>query len=413
MAMSWSCLKRAGAALALALALPAHAVEYTLDGNLAMGQQYNSNIQLQPQAQQVWGGNLDLGGSFKAREANWEVAAAPRLTNYLYEPASDLQFQNQYVDLDGHYQGERLGYQFATQYIDDYILSSQSDQIVGLVLGKVHRRIVGAAPGWTYGFGETLRGRLGYNYSRAEYGADNYPDSETHAVSGALELKYSERLGFNATLSYTHYDADQSARGFRNTIEYANAGLGVDYSFDETLKVRFSAGGQYNRTQPEYQGYAIQGYVLVDNNPPTYAPVLAPARIRPPAQDSAGAVFDLDISKRVQDSDWNLSYSRQISPSINGALLEYDRVGLNGLWRLREDLDGRLELGYTHQAYSDGLNGAIAYYQAGSSLSYRWSPHWSASTGYHYLLRVLDQGGEQDAHSVSLTLRYDFDTHTF
>ncbi len=392
----------------------AQAVEYSLAGNLALGQQYNSNFLLAPVPQAVWGGNLDLGGTFKAAEPRWEIAANPRLSNYFYTPAGDLQLQNQYVDARAHYHTERFRYALSGNFTDDYLLSSQSDPVVGLVLGKVHRNLKGIAPSWSYSFSETTRGTLGYDYERAEYAADSYPDSESHGVFAALERQYSERLGLEGRLAYNRFDASQPA-GYKNAIESVNFSLGFEYAFDESLDIRFSAGAQHNQTQAEYQGYAIQGYALIDQNPIRYAPVLVPAQIQAPPRRSLSPVFSLSLAKHLENTDWQLSYDRQISPSINGALLEYDRLGLAATRRFREDLDGSVELGYTRQSYTVavGGNSGLSYYQAAARLSYRWSERWSATAAYRYLLRALDKADNQDAHVVSLTLRYDFDTHSF
>jgi hypothetical protein len=421
-AAAGSALRRARPAAACLFLLgpgSPQAVEYAFDGNLALGQQYNSNIVLARNPQAVWGTSLDLDAGLSAREPNWQVGGRTRLANSFYAPNSSIDMQNRYVDATALYLTERSRYQLAGNFTDDYLLSSQSDPALGVVLGQLHRNLKSVGPSWTYSLTERARATLGYDYARAEYSGSAtqaYPDSDTHAASSQFAYQFTERLTLNGALSYTAFQASQPSAGYRNAIDYVNFSLGLKCAYDPALDLNFSAGGQYTHSQAEYSSFRLI-YVPVSLNPPLFRVAAVPTTLRSPAQETTAPLFTLGLSKRFEDASLDLAYSRQISPSINGALLETDRVQLAGRQEFRPGLNGALSLSYIHQSYPNLGGGRLeySYYQAEASLSYGWSERWSATASYRYYLRRVDSGGDrnQDSNAAFLSLRYEFEPQKF
>ena len=408
------------AACAALLGTPVgHAVEYRLDGDVSVGQQYSSNIILSRPPKAVWGTNVDVNAALAVSEPNWQVTGKARLSNYFYTPVSGIDMQNQYLDVRGLFLTERSRYQLSGNFTDDSFLSSQNDQIIGLVVGKVHRNLKSLSPTWFYTLSERSQWSLGYQYSRAEYdaSANGFPDSDTHTGFSRLEHRFSERLSLSGEVSYSAYDARRLATGYRNSIDFVNFSLGLKYAFDPTLDIEFSAGGQYSRTEAQFLHNQIVGFTLVSLNPIRFAPVVRAVIVHTPPADSFGPVFNLEVSKRLDRTEMSLFYNRQISPSISGDLLEVDRAGLSAKRELFYGFSGSLGVSYTHQSFPSQANQTISFsfYQATGELSYAWSEHWSATASYRFFLRQIDNSNapNEDSNSVLLTLKYNFDTHAF
>lgn len=396
-----------------------HAVEYALDGNALLGQQFNSNITLAPGSQAVWGTNIDLDGKLSAGEPNWQVSGRVRLNNYFYAPVSGIDMQNQYVDGGAFYLTDRSRYDLAGNFTDDYILSSQSDPGLGLVLGKVGRTSKNIGPTWTYSFSEKTQGAVGYSYTQAEYSGSvqSYPDSETHAGFAQLTHRHSERLTVEGAASYSSYTGELARAGYKNSIRYTNLSVGLKYAVNQDLDVRLSVGGQFSQSESQFRGYRLLGYTTTFTIPPRLVPVIEPVTLNAPARDSFGPVFTLSATQRFERSTLNLAYNRQINPSINGALMEFDSLNLTANRELRPGCNASLALSYNHQTYPNASNGTqdYSYYRAEGSLSYAWSRRWSSVASYRYYLRQSGDNAvlEQDSHTVVLTLKYDFDPQTF
>lgn len=395
------------------------AIEYTLDGNLSVGQQLSNNIILSSTPRLVWGSNLNLDAKLTAAEPNWQVSGRTRLDNYFYVPTSGIDRQNQYVDVRGFYLTERSRYDLTGNFTDDYILSSQSDPLLGFVQGRIHRSSWSASPTWTFNLSEQTQASLGYNYSRSEYSGttQRYPNADNHVLFSQFSYRQTERLTLEGGMSYSSYQGEMAQFGFKNSITYYNLNLGVKYTYDPSLDLHLSGGGQYSQSESETQRLVLAGYALTSLNPPRLEPIVETVSFKTPAQDSFGPVFKLGATKRFDQLVLDFSYDRQISPSINGALFKSDTVGLTVHKEFQPGLNGSIVLNYNHQSYPSQFDQiqAFSYYRAEGSLHYAWTRQWSTLASYNYYLRQADDGKtpNQDAHSVFLTLKYEFDPLKF
>lgn len=404
-----------GFGLGLAFARAALAVDWHLETQAGLSQEFHSNIRLLPRQlgpRAVWGADLGFTTRLIAREAHWQVQGRARLQNQFYAPIEHIDAQNQFLDLDAHYATERSRWALTANYTDDALLASQSDELVGIVLTRVQRSLTSFAPAWTYAWSERTRSTLGYAYHVADYETRTgfgYVDSTTHTASVGLEHQLTERLGLNGTLAYTAYRADQRA------IDYVNAMAGFQYAVTETLDIGVSGGGQYSFSETELRTFRL-GLAFIDQ-PPTL--VLIPEDVT--LKDAQfGPLVTATARQRFESSEWQLDYSHKISPSINGTLFESDRVALTGRHRFSERLNASLSLAYTDQA-RPSFNGntlSQAYYRLGADFAYTLTEHWHLSGSYRYVLRDLGDrdgafSGRQDDHAVFLRLKYDFDPFQF
>lgn len=405
-----------GLGLGLAFARTGPAVDWHLETQAGLSQEFHSNIQLLPRRldpRAVWGTDLGFTTRLIAREAHWQVQGRARLQNQFYAPIEHIDAQNQFLDLDAHYATERSRWALTANYTDDALLASQSDELVGIVLTRVQRRLASFAPAWTYAWSERTRFTLGYSYHAADYDARtqfSYVDSTSHTASAGFEHQLTERLGLNGTLAYTAYRADQRA------IDYVNVMAGFRYAVTETLDIGVSGGGQYSFSETELRTFR-EALAFIG---PIPVRVLIPEDVT--LKDAQfGPLVTATARQRFESSEWQLDYSHQISPSINGTLFESDRVVLTGRHRFSERLNASLSLAYTDQA-RPSFNGEIlsqVSYRLGAELTYALTEHWRLSGAYQYALRDLGDrdnsafSGRQDDHAVFLRLKYDFDPFQF
>ncbi len=408
-----------GAGLGVAFASPGFAVDWYLEANANVSQQFHSNIQLLPDRfnpEAVFGTDLGLTAQLVAQEPNWQVKSRVRLQNLFYTPIDHIDTQNQYLDLDAYYATERSRFALSVHHTDDALLSSQSEGVVGIVVTRVQRSETTLAPSWAYVLDERTRLTLGYAYQTSDYEARQnvgYVDATVHTASIGLEHQLTERLALTGHLAYNAYRASQ------RTIDYVNVMAGFQYALTETLDLNVSGGGQYSDSETNLQTLRLAGFQIVSLDPLQIAPVVVPEKVTFKDQQF-GPLVTASARKRFETSDWELVYRHQISPAINGALFESDRVTLSGRQRLTERLSANLKLSYSEYTRPH-LNGETiqqSYYLLNGELSYALTEQWHLSASYQYVLRDLSKNagtfaGNQDDHAVFVTLRYSFDPFYF
>lgn len=412
-------------------------MDYTLDGSLSLGGQYFSNILLADRANSEWGLMVNLAAALTAAAENWGYSGKLRLENFFYTPDSNINRQNQYLDLAGYFSTERSRFELMGNFIDDYLLAYENPTITGNVLGKVHRMLKGLGPSWTYFLSERTQATVGYTYMRSDFDfsiPNFYPNSNNHSVLGRLAHKFTEQLTLLSDLSFTAYIADSTLSNetignvpvqvysSARPIDYFNFSLGGNYAYDSTLDFQFMVGGQYSYTGSYYNRITAVNYRLVSLDPPRYEPVTVQIFRKFPTQDSLGPVFQIGLTKQFDVDRINVSYARQIMPSINGFLLAMDRVGLTASHQFLPDFIGSLVLGYTHQTYPNSINGqpgffssAASYYSASAELSYHWTENWMTSLSYGFVMRDWDTqiGPNANNQQAFITVMYSFDPYKF
>lgn len=388
--------------LALLRPAPGLGVDYTAQASAALQQNYNTNLQLQPASlnpQGIWGSEVDVKTSFSAAAPTWTAGVTGRFDNWFYYPVAGLDMQNQYVDGSLSHLTERSRSSLAVSFVSDALLSSQTDptQTQGVILGRVPRELIRVSPSWLYKLDEYTSVNLGYSYDEASYpgGAAGqsgfYPDSTTHSASASASRQAAERLSLDGSLSFTDYSTSQSS------IKYVNFMAGAAYTPDERTHLSVQGGGQYTQTTSSFRQLAQQ-------------------------IDQLGPVFSASASREFEYSTLSISYSRSITPSINGNLFTSDRASLTATRRLLEKLDGNLRLVYSGSSYPPQSGVAAvqtptqnqSILQVAGELSYALAKNCALNASYSYQVRDFGVATgpyavDQEAHAVSLSLRYDFE----
>lgn len=410
--------------LGLLITTDVRSVEYTLQADANVGQEYDTNIFLTPGPHtDVWGTRLGLNTRFSAEEEVWKLDGNIRLDNYFYD-RKGLDSLNQFVSLTGSYfVTERSRFALRGDDIRDSTRTSfvETDD---LIFEQVRRNQRVINPSWTYDLSERTRFSLNYQYQNTDYrNKDNtfFPDYQSHSGSVDLIHDYSERLTMNGSFSYTRYSAVGSTifipgildfgpfripgnyenRADQIEIDYAAAVAGFSYAIDETLDVGFAAGAQYNQTEASFRTIfrdnrgdpILDDFDHIDSSFVTY-------------------LIDLSATKRFDVDELSLHYAHTVSPNLYGNLVEADTVTFTGKHKFTPTLSGWAEFSYVDRKTADQRNNALnrQLFRARGELSWNWTENWSFSVSYRYGRQEIEIiSNIPESHAAYLTIRYQWD----
>jgi hypothetical protein len=395
-------LRVALSCLALLNTDPSFGIDYTFQADANLQQNYNTNILLLPASlnpEAVWGSEMNLQTSLMAENPTWTVKCNARFDNWFYYPASGLNMQNQYVDGQYAYSTERSRFELSGGYISDAILASKTEQILGVVFGRVQRDMFTAMPSWTYSLSEYTKASLTYSYYNSKYGSNPlvssvntsplYPSSTSNSLSSNLNHQISEYWSVNGLLSATAFVTQTS------TIDYLNLMIGGKYAPGSNTEIAISGGGQYSHSTTNVR---IAGQNVSLHN------------------DLFNPLFNISIKQNFEYSAVILSYSQQSTPSINGNLFKSDYVSISANHRLSPQLNGGLKLSYNKVSTPNQSRSSSSqdYYQLGGDLSYNLSENASISSSYNFQAREIGANAgvysePQYGHVISLNYHYIFD----
>jgi hypothetical protein len=388
--------------LALLNADPCFGIDYTFQADAYLQQNYNTNILLLPASlnpDAVWGSEMNLQTSLVAENPNWTVKGNARFDNWFYYPASGLNMQNQYIDGQYAYSTERSRFELGGGYISDAILASKTEQILGVVFGRVQRDMFNVMPSWTYSFSEYTKASLTYSYYNSKYGSNPlvssvntsplYPSSSSNSLSTNLNHQVSEYFSVDGILSATAFVTQTS------TIDYLNLTIGSKYAPRSNTEIVISGGGQYSQS--------ITQITILGKNASLHNDLFNP-------------LFNISIKQNFEYTAVILSYSQQNTPSINGNLFKSDYVSISANHRFSPQFNGGLRLSYnkistpTQSRSSTSQN----YYQVGGDLSYNLSENAVISSSYNFQAREIGANAgaysePQYGHVLSLNYHYIFD----
>lgn len=427
-------------------------VDYSLEGSIRLDEEFNSNIQLIPNRSNpkaVFGTNLGFNGTATAAAPNWKSWGKARFDNYFYSPLGNLDRQNQIIDAGYTYLTEQSKWDITGNFTSDAILATETDTINSgfLFPGLIGRELKSISPSLTYSVNGQISLNLGYSYAESKYSTPpgvlaNFPDSVTHSANSGLSYRFNDQFIVTSNLSYTTFSFGQktssqfqsalSRSNFdsesSNSINYLSGMLGMTYAYDATTQLNLSAGGQYSTTETKTRNtITTTGAEVISFSPLVLSDVTQTTTVSQGNSNSQVVpIFGFGGTKKFENSEIQFNYSRQVSPSINGQLLTTDRLTLTSKHNFSKLITGNLNFSFLDQERPDGsqitTSGANVinqtFYSLRGELSYFLTPQWVLGAGYQYRLRDsgLTSGsfsGIQDAHSVFVNLRYDFEKLQF
>ena len=426
----------------LASATESRAWDVTFGGNARVAEEYNTNIFLTARPHDyAWGQGIDGGWDLLVAGERWGTRLNADFANRWYVPDNNLDYFNQLFSSKNYFLTERSRFGLDARYHLDTALASVDDvtQNLGFVARRVPRTVRVLSPSWLYTLTEKTQMTLGYTYQDTVYEqkdtAQNFPDSVAHIGSLGLTHQWNDRLQLTSSASYTDYSltsSDQSVKltnirvptvfglvccfpgiitqpGITSSIRTASLMAGLDYQFTDTFDLALSAGGQYNETArpaynietvPLFQGAVIQSYDQA---------------IEKTSSSTLSEIVAAKASKRFENSDLSLAYDRTLSPNIQGDLITYDNVSLNGTHRFTPHLSTRLSLTFSDRTFpiSPGLaNSSNRLFGAWSSINWQLAENWLLSGSYQfYYLDFYDLkvNNIANSHALYLNIQYLFD----
>lgn len=380
-------------------------VDYSFQADATLQQNFNSNILLLPNSlnpEAVWGSDIDVQTSFSAENPVWAARGNARFDNWFYYPASGLNMQNQYLDTRYSYRTERTLWEINGGYINDALLSSNSNQIQGIVFGRVQREVKSIMPSWTYRISEYTKINFSYSYFNSKYPANGnaignasaiYPNSTSNTVSASVSHLVSEYLSLDGVFSATAFVTQQ------RDIDYMNLSVGLKYLPSISTELILSGGGQLSQSTTQATNFGF--------NPSQSDNYFTP-------------LTNVSLKKKFDYSAIILSYSHQSTPSINSNLFNSDSVFLSANHKFSTRLNSAFDVSYYNisSPAQGGSSLSQNTYQVGGNLSYVLTPNATVSAAYSFQLRELGvatgvYSEPQNAHIVTLSFRYNFDKITF
>ena len=232
----------------LCLAQPgsAKAQGFNLVPNIALREEYNSNIFFSVQDQTSdFITTVSPGLDIVDRTERLDLALSGRLDGLYYADNSALDAVDQY------YNG-RLGYKITERLgvLSDagYVKDSRPDRDIletGLVQSAQPRERSFFSLGGDYRTGENTSDSLFYRYERSDYADEQLADSRIHTVD--FQHTWDARRIFEETVG--HLDLGYANADFRTSrVESVSATIGAAWQASEMLRLKLDLGGRYTVT---------------------------------------------------------------------------------------------------------------------------------------------------------------------
>ena len=269
-------------------------------------------------------------------------------------------------------------------YIRDTSITSEQD-LTGLTQVQVEREKFNISPHWTYILSETQSIQSKLTHEEVTYD-DTVSSQLTSYKTDSANLNYSHQWRADtqlfvslSALQYRLTDIDVE------TDDYSING-GFDYNYSQTLSFNFMLGARFSENRSNING------IETDDS-------------------SIGSLFSLGLKKQFESSQFDLSYTRSVSPSGSGEFLQADRFKVNASHDVTERLTIRASgaINYSTSTNDEQDNGRT-YYSFQPTLDWKFNRQSTISGGYRYRMQEFDN---RDAKAVSngffVTINYQWD----
>lgn len=275
------------------------------------------------------------------------------------------------------------------------------------------------------------------------------PNSESDSYNVAPEWNWSwtqlDQLSFSPGYSRSSFTTGSSTNLGSTDLNYQNNDT---YSFDLTEKHQWnrllstSLGGYFSNSEfsdstsstSQYVfGFQIGGQYVINRAWLINAGgggrwVQSPSSQRSTVSDDADSlifteVANILISYSGQQYGGSLGYSRTVSPSAFGQLLEYSSVDLRCNYQILRDLTLNIDGSYSENQPIGQSDSQLAqsrnYFSASTGLVWRFDKSWQLSATYRYrgqefpnadaVLTNSSQAGLRNSNAIMLHLNYNWD----
>jgi hypothetical protein len=400
----------------------AQAVEYSLATDLAIGGQYDDNIELSNDGgETVHGTRTAAGALLKAREQNWHVSLDTTLHFSRFNEGG-YDSDDQFVVFDSRWQGERQQAGLNAKLTRDTTRTSEA--LDSGRFSNARREMLELSPSYRFTLTEKNLLDLRISGQQVEYDDDRYVNYDYWSAIGQWTYIFNEQWQFFATLSGTNYTSDdREAFAIRNIFifqfpvpaefytetESFGHQLGVSYQFNEKLNFQ----GLWGNTDTETSYHLSSESENLCNNDPFVDPNQGVCALED--FDAKSDLIDVSATWQEEQQDFRLGYSVQTQPSSDGYLLEYERYSLAWYYKLSQKNNFSVEGVYTENEALGGESLQIQrsssdrnYYSLVIKYNHRLTEHWSISATGRYRFQERDNlpgSAESTGARIELTYR--------
>ncbi len=342
-----------------------------------------------------------------ARAARWGAAVVGGVHLRRYPGASELNRNDNSVNVSSHYDAQRLSWRLDGAYTRSSILGTTQPLGPQTALVQFQSQVsTGTAnPSLTWQVTPTDLLRASYLFQDTSYqdaAALNLSSFRYHRGSLTYQHDLSARLQVFAVPSYSVFDV--SATGFQSRT--AGLRLGVTRVFSPTLSATVSVGGR--RTESSGVQFVPQ-FILVLFNGQLFRVPNGTRRI-PFSSLNTGVTADANFTKRLERGALTGSFTRSLTPNGLGTEVETNALDLALDHPLTRRLAGNLSLNLlrTRSAGAAVPNSVDRdYARLSPSLRWQWTRRASVDLSYAYTwMRLQPDGRIARDNVIYLTLSY-------
>lgn len=367
------------------LAMPAASVpaaEVYAIPSLAVTQEYNDNLRVQPQRQlKTWITSVRPAVDFGYRLENLEIQGSVRLNSLFYYSASQLNLTERFFDLSSRYQTERNIWNLKGGYSVESSLFTEI-ATTGNVSSVVNRSRWHVDPSWSFFFNERQRLDFGYSYNNVDYAGDptvtRLFDFDTHQIRLGFSHKLTPRNELTGRVFLSRFTSDQDD-GQSDLLQFEAGWL---HRFSEVMTGAITVGHVLVST--DFNRGGLQQHE--GNN------------------DFTATVF---LQRKAERNGFRLALLRELRPSSNGGVR--DRKEVN--FRIYHELSRRWSVwlvarGLTNDSISDVRNNKRKFVSVSPSMKWNWTPKLGLELGYQYTWARQNNRAGANSNSISLRVTY-------
>jgi len=358
------------------------AAEWSLSPSVGAKAVYNSNLLLTPQPHtETYGFWVSPATEIAGKTERLEVSSRLAADVVRYFGGQDREFTNVFAPLSIRYKTEKDLLGFTGGFVRDNTLLGAELQETGVVLQFVQRNQWTFNPTWTRRLTEKLSLQSSIQFSHTTYESDRLVGYRVVGGSTGFLYQLSERDQFQLTGSYVDFQTANSV--FPVRASYPGINMSFTHAFSESLTGTVYGGPRFLSSSSQ----TPLGDITASET-----------------EWLGGA----SIAKRFERASLQVSFSRDLTPSGFGLLLETDRGALSASYDISETLacslnvNGILTSGKTN-AVIGGAFPDRRYVSVTPTLSWKFLEWWQAEVSYMYRWREIDTDVSSSAQSHAVT----------
>lgn len=278
-------------------------------------------------------------------------------------------------------------------------------------------------PSWTYAWSERTALQLDLSYQDTvndEVETTSLSDYRVYSASAGATHNLSERDQISLTAFVSRFESPSQTRRRtqtdgaleaetrsrrESTTDTLGAQLGYARALTETLSGNVSAGPRFSDTRSQSRVEQDQflvapglGRILVSQTDTGTVSM---------DETSTGLAINAGLSQALERTDWEVSFTRSLSPTADGDLQERDRFDARFRYKLRRHLVGSLNGIYYTDSDLGGEDNDRTYSRLLAGLRWRLDRDWTLSGFYRYRRNERERNdAAAESNALLITLSY-------